>query len=159
MFSTFLECSQMSGVFYHSVIHGFNRLLNNYCNNYCKSNISRWKLKPFAMLFLMVFLFQIRLDDSKSPIAPGYNFRYGISIHIYQDIILLMIEVVIRKKYWSSIQVILSWDGNVYIILLLLILFFRFAKYYVKDNVLYRTLLKAYGIRFAILVYGEVIPN
>ena len=70
-----------------------------------------------------------------------------------------MIEVIIRKKYWFSIQVILSWDGNVYIILLLLILFFRFAKYYVKDNVLYRTLLKAYGIRFAILVYGEVISN
>ena len=85
MFSTFLECSQMSGVFYHSVIHGFNRLLNNnYCN--CKSKISRWKLKPFAMLFFC-FFFQIRLDDSKSPIAPGYNFRYGISIHIYQDVI------------------------------------------------------------------------
>ena len=74
--------------------------------------------------FFNVFFFQIRLDDSKSPIAPGYNFRYGISIHIYQDIILLMIEVVIRKKYWSSIQVILSWDGNVYIILLLLKFFF-----------------------------------
>ena len=23
MFSTFIECSQMTGVFYHSVIHGF----------------------------------------------------------------------------------------------------------------------------------------
>ena len=55
MFSTFLECSQMSGVFYHSVIHGFNRLLNNYCN--CKSKISRWKLKPFAMLFFFFVFF------------------------------------------------------------------------------------------------------
>jgi len=26
VFSTFLKCSQMSGVFYHSVIHGFNKL-------------------------------------------------------------------------------------------------------------------------------------
>jgi len=46
-----------------------------------------------------------RLDDSKSPIAPGYNFRY--------------------------------------------------ANYFVQDNVLHRTLIKAYGIRFMILVYGE----
>ncbi|XP_058963911.2 P2X purinoceptor 4-like isoform X1 [Pocillopora verrucosa] len=46
-----------------------------------------------------------RLDDSKSPIAPGYNFRY--------------------------------------------------ANYYVQDNVLHRTLFKAYGIRFMIMVYGE----
>ena len=26
MFSAFLQCSQMSGVFYHSVIHGFRLL-------------------------------------------------------------------------------------------------------------------------------------
>lgn len=91
-------------------------------------------------------------------ITLGMAFRYTF-IRMSYSITLLMIEVIIRKKYWFSIQVILSWDGNVYIILLLLILFFRFAKYYVKDNVLYRTLLKAYGIRFAILVYGEVISN
>ncbi|KAJ7387280.1 extracellularly ATP-gated cation channel [Desmophyllum pertusum] len=46
-----------------------------------------------------------RLDDSKSPIAPGYNFRY--------------------------------------------------ANYFVQDNALHRTLIKAYGIRFMIMVYGE----
>lgn len=46
-----------------------------------------------------------RLDDSKSPIAPGYNFRH--------------------------------------------------ANYFVQDDVLYRTLFKAYGIRFMIMVYGE----
>ncbi|KAM7441494.1 extracellularly ATP-gated cation channel [Porites harrisoni] len=32
---------------------------------------------------------------------------------------------------------------------------FRYANYYVQDNVLYRTLFKAYGIRFMILVYGQ----
>lgn len=47
----------------------------------------------------------LRLDDSKSPIAPGYNFRH--------------------------------------------------ANYFVQDDVLYRTLFKAYGIRFMIMVYGE----
>ena len=34
--------------------------------------------------------------------------------------------------------------------------FCRYANYYVQDNVLYRTLFKAYGIRFMILVYGQV---
>ncbi|XP_078361024.1 P2X purinoceptor 4-like isoform X1 [Oculina patagonica] len=46
-----------------------------------------------------------RLDDSKSPIAPGYNFRY--------------------------------------------------SNYFVQDNVLHRSLIKAYGIRFMVMVYGE----
>ncbi|XP_068749787.1 P2X purinoceptor 4-like isoform X2 [Montipora capricornis] len=32
---------------------------------------------------------------------------------------------------------------------------FRFAKYYVQDNVLHRILIKAYGVRFVILVYGQ----
>ncbi|XP_074635329.1 P2X purinoceptor 4-like [Acropora palmata] len=46
-----------------------------------------------------------RLDDSESPVAPGYNFRY--------------------------------------------------ARFYEKDGKLYRTLFKAYGIRFVVLVYGQ----
>lgn len=33
---------------------------------------------------------------------------------------------------------------------------FRYANYFVKNNTLHRTLFKAYGIRFLIMVYGEV---
>ncbi|XP_068749679.1 P2X purinoceptor 4-like [Montipora capricornis] len=47
----------------------------------------------------------VRLDDSESPIAPGYNFR--------------------------------------------------FARFYEKDGMLYRSLFKAYGIRFVVMVYGQ----
>lgn len=38
----------------------------------------------------------------------------------------------------------------------LFLLGFRYANYFVQDNVLHRTLFKAYGIRFLIMVYGEV---
>lgn len=34
---------------------------------------------------------------------------------------------------------------------------FRYANYFVRNNVLHRTLIKAYGIRFMILVYGQVM--
>ena len=34
---------------------------------------------------------------------------------------------------------------------------FRYANYFVINDVLHRTLIKAYGIRFVILVYGEVM--
>lgn len=32
---------------------------------------------------------------------------------------------------------------------------FRFARYYEKDGKLHRTLFKAYGIRYVVLVYGQ----
>ena len=45
---------------------------------------------------------------------------------------------------------------NFFILFCLFQYFCRYANYYVQDNVLYRTLFKAYGIRFMILVYGQV---
>ena len=38
----------------------------------------------------------------------------------------------------------------------LFLLGFRYANYFVRNNTLHRTLFKAYGIRFLIMVYGEV---
>ena len=38
----------------------------------------------------------------------------------------------------------------------LFLLDFRYANYFVQNNTLHRTLFKAYGIRFLIMVYGEV---
>ena len=39
----------------------------------------------------------------------------------------------------------------------LFLLGFRYANYFVENNTLHRTLFKAYGIRFLIMVYGEVM--
>jgi len=43
---------------------------------------------------------------------------------------------------------------NIYVFFFL----FRFAKYYYKDGVEYRTLIKAYGIRLDVIVHGHVRP-
>lgn len=113
-------------------------------------------------IFWNVFFFFLKLGwmtlnlQLPQGITLGMALQYAF-IRILYSIILFMIEVIIRKKVlvFHSSNPKLESLNYVFVFNY----FFRFAKYYVKDNVLYRTLLKAYGIRFTILVYGEVISN
>ena len=64
-----------------------------------------------------------------------------------------------RRKYIIIRPLILSFNFMLVIEKLIFAFFllgFRYANYFIKNNTLHRTLFKAYGIRFVILVYGEV---
>ena len=79
MLSTFLECSQMSGVFYHSVIHGLGFFINFALKDrvYARKTI---KHAFFSVLFSNeTWIF----DQSERTLGPIYILKVYIYIHCF----------------------------------------------------------------------------